>query len=401
MRNGAAAGTAPSARGKRGPLQRVLPCCSLLPNVPKYAYLLYEKQSKGRFATLLRRAGFITRMEVAAASSQPDDGLCDRCCKLDLESYVERLQEKKGRGTIAFIEKGSLRKNCGLCAQFALIFRALKPVRTKVSNYDSFTLDFRQMQLGAWTGVYFRVRFMEFNRVLDFDFDFYPTTAATQDITSDRSLVNICRTLEIDSSDFELARGWLETCRSSHDRCQRPPVRTDSLRVIDCRERRLCVIDSSELYACLSYVWGIQLANEQGNSGETLANIPKTIIDAMSVTLELGISYLWVDRYCIDQSDPDEKHDIIRNMDQIYQGADITIVASAGPDPHYGLPGVQGTPRRRQLNLKAGKYIFASTENIREQVRNSTWNSRGWTYQEMLLSRRRLVFTDSQMYFQC
>jgi hypothetical protein len=88
-------------------------------------------------------------------------------------------------------------------------------------------------------------------------------------------------------------------------------------------------------------------------------------------------------------------------MDQIYRSADITIVASTGSNPQQGLPGVSNTPRRQQLYLKAGKHTFASTENIREQINTSTWNSRGWTYQEMLLSRRRLVFTESQMYFQC
>ncbi|XP_044724639.1 uncharacterized protein HRG_02535 [Hirsutella rhossiliensis] len=34
-------------------------------------------------------------------------------------------------------------------------------------------------------------------------------------------------------------------------------------------------------------------------------------------------------------------------------------------------------------------------------VRNRRWNTRGWTYQELLLSRRLLFFTDSQVYFQC
>ncbi len=29
------------------------------------------------------------------------------------------------------------------------------------------------------------------------------------------------------------------------------------------------------------------------------------------------------------------------------------------------------------------------------------WSSRAWTYQEGLLSRRRLLFTESQVYFQC
>jgi hypothetical protein len=34
-------------------------------------------------------------------------------------------------------------------------------------------------------------------------------------------------------------------------------------------------------------------------------------------------------------------------------------------------------------------------------TRGSTWNTRGWTFQEALLSRRRDLFTDSEVYFEC
>jgi hypothetical protein len=34
-------------------------------------------------------------------------------------------------------------------------------------------------------------------------------------------------------------------------------------------------------------------------------------------------------------------------------------------------------------------------------IRNSRWATRGWTYQEGLLSRRRLAFTSQQLYFHC
>lgn len=36
-----------------------------------------------------------------------------------------------------------------------------------------------------------------------------------------------------------------------------------------------------------------------------------------------------------------------------------------------------------------------------EAIKNSTWNERGWTYQESILSRRMIVYTNSQMHFKC
>ncbi|KAH6616364.1 heterokaryon incompatibility protein-domain-containing protein [Boeremia exigua] len=326
--------------------------------------------------------------------------LCDRCRELDLESYVE-LRVKTGRGTIAFIEKASIRKTCELCTQFAHIFSALKALRAQVSNLDSFTLDFRRIQLNDLTIVYFRVRFMEFSRVLDFDFDFYPTAAVIEDVSSQKTLVPLCQTMRSGSSNLGLAKQWLQSCQTNHKECQQSTAWDTSLRVLNCTGQTLVTIDPSEPYACLSYVWGSQLVDHQLDSANPVPNVPQTITNAMSVCIALGIQYLWVDRYCIDQNNPTEKYHLISNMDRIYQGAELTIVASAGQGPDDGLPGVQTTPRRVQLYLKAGTHVFASTENIREQINTSTWNSRGWTYQEMLLSRRRLVFTDSQMYFQC
>ena len=49
-----------------------------------------------------------------------------------------------------------------------------------------------------------------------------------------------------------------------------------------------------------------------------------------------------------------------------------------------------------------GTTILISTlEDARMSIRHSEWASRGWTYQEGVLSNRRLVFTEQQMYWEC
>jgi hypothetical protein len=42
-----------------------------------------------------------------------------------------------------------------------------------------------------------------------------------------------------------------------------------------------------------------------------------------------------------------------------------------------------------------------SMENPRTMLQNSVWTTRTWTFQEAILSRRRLIFTDSQVYYEC
>ncbi|KAF7897535.1 hypothetical protein EAF00_005763 [Botryotinia globosa] len=46
-------------------------------------------------------------------------------------------------------------------------------------------------------------------------------------------------------------------------------------------------------------------------------------------------------------------------------------------------------------------HLVQWVSNMKLEIDNSVWNTRGWTYQEAFLSRRRLVFTETQCYFQC
>lgn len=94
----------------------------------------------------------------------------------------------------------------------------------------------------------------------------------------------------------------------------------------------------------------------------------------MSVAINLNIPYLWVDRNCIDQDNKNEKHNIIRNMDKIYQGAGLTIIAAAGDDPHYGLPGVRTLARKPQYRIQGECITYVAARPVGEEIRASKWN---------------------------
>ena len=221
-------------------------------------------------------------------------------------------------------------------------------------------------------------------------------------------IINV-RPISPDAFDRAFVKSCLAYCRANHrPTCQVARASTmKSLRVIDCYAWTIINAPIDCHYVALSYLWGVPgppAPDTQGkqNSGSALGDAPKVIIDCIEVLLQLGLRYLWVDRYCIDQNDQNDMHIQIRQMDLIYANAHLTIIAAAGQDPQHGLSGVRGTWRKPQLHLAVSHHSLISTlPGISWAVEDSKWSSRGWTYQEGLLSRRRLIFTKYQTYYEC
>ena len=90
-------------------------------------------------------------------------------------------------------------------------------------------------------------------------------------------------------------------------------------------------------------------------------------------------------------------------MGDIYSAAQLTIVACAGDDPNYGLPGIHaGTRKFPWLHEQVGHiHIIGLPMSATLAIHDSRWASRAWTYQEGYLSKRRLFFTDRQVVFIC
>jgi hypothetical protein len=88
-------------------------------------------------------------------------------------------------------------------------------------------------------------------------------------------------------------------------------------------------------------------------------------------------------------------------MGKIYAESTLTIIAAAGSDPDHGIPGVSSTMRIQRPSIRVGRHCLVGVRPPAHEIKRSKWNSRSWTYQEALLPKRRLVFTDTQTYFQC
>ncbi|KAI5918604.1 heterokaryon incompatibility protein-domain-containing protein [Camillea tinctor] len=204
--------------------------------------------------------------------------------------------------------------------------------------------------------------------------------------------------------------GWISCCEKYHRRCKLSRRPQPTLNLIDCWKREVVSCASFEMdfepeYIALSYVWGQtdDVPKAAAIKGSALPQrLPTVIEDAIKVAQMLRYRYLWVDKYCVEQRDSTKKHEQIMHMDSVYQDAALTIIAAAGTDETYGLPGIS-RPRPSQQVYFEGDY-FSVTSTLPSpcaSIANSKWASRGWTYQEAILSCRRLVFTDEQLYFEC
>ncbi|KAI0530078.1 hypothetical protein GGR58DRAFT_508852 [Xylaria digitata] len=83
---------------------------------------------------------------------------------------------------------------------------------------------------------------------------------------------------------------------------------------------------------------------------------------------------------------------------QSKQGAYFTIIAANGWDTDHGLRGIRGVTGPRNLT---SQLLTRSEYGRCIDYTSTVWYSRGWTFQEMLLSPRRLIFLYQYVIWEC
>lgn len=204
--------------------------------------------------------------------------------------------------------------------------------------------------------------------------------------------------------DYTLIKAWLRHCIENHECCQ--PLRSPLLkqiRVVDVRYREIISLPVDCNFLALSYVWGGVQQPKARRTGRLPRNLPLTIEHAITITQELGHRYLWVDSICIDQQNKLEKHNQIALMSYIYRGAFATIIALDSSSAASGIPGVGEKRKTSQLcaRFPSDNWMLSYLPSLQSELDKSAWSTRAWTYQEGLLSHRRILFTDNQVHFVC
>uniref|UniRef100_A0A098DGY3 Heterokaryon incompatibility domain-containing protein n=1 Tax=Gibberella zeae (strain ATCC MYA-4620 / CBS 123657 / FGSC 9075 / NRRL 31084 / PH-1) TaxID=229533 RepID=A0A098DGY3_GIBZE len=171
-------------------------------------------------------------------------------------------------------------------------------------------------------------------------------------------------------------------------------------------------------YSLRSYCWGKspQYTTTKSTLNDRkrqipISDLPQTHQDAIKLTREFGIGYLWIDSMCICQDDYDDWERESARMLSVYANAYLTINASKGNDSSSGLfyksstreyfefEHTYGGIRGRALACEVP--FEEAMQHAYIQLKDDPVSHRGWTLQERVLSRRTLFYSGGQMMFEC
>ncbi|PMD44770.1 HET-domain-containing protein [Hyaloscypha variabilis F] len=209
---------------------------------------------------------------------------------------------------------------------------------------------------------------------------------------------------------------WLATCRKDHNGCQVVLLSFLPPRLVYVRGAPRVVsfndLDGIHNYATLSHCWGSQtfLTLSKSNLEEFGRQIPaaalsRTFLDAIFVCQQLGVEYIWIDSLCIIQDDQQDWHREAALMTKVYGHSYINIAASGAADGNDGLFFQRPTTWRCRVKAPldgGGVWYDCVPFNMHnDSIRLMPLSGRGWAVQERLLPHRSLLFTRTQVFWEC
>lgn len=242
---------------------------------------------------------------------------------------------------------------------------------------------------------------------------------------------------------FEFIRARLEDCDNNHQSCKASSSELPT-RMIDvgiggsAGADYVRLVESSSLprsprvtYVALSYCWGlgqsvttVSTNYEAMKQGIHISELPPTIRDAITVTRNMGERYLWIDALCIIQDSSTDWELESARMASVYQNAYITVAAGTAAAASEGFlelrqhlaarstnayqaeweAGINSDDRssQPQKTILAARVIPYSTFHSMFMVADGLpLNTRGWTMQEKILSRRVITYTTHELQWTC
>ena len=204
-------------------------------------------------------------------------------------------------------------------------------------------------------------------------------------------------------------RSWVEACDKQHSCWQGGSARLPT-RVLDVsQDEPYLFISNGQIssYITLSHCWSGEqpLVTETGTLHERIAKVPMDTLpalyqDAVKVTRELGIKYLWIDSLCIIQDCKDDWSREAARMADVYRSSYLTLYALSSSNCHQKM--LVRRPQGTCNNSLDGSNIQKPLLPPREEVfKTAPLCQRAWAVQERLLSPRLLYYNDGELFWEC
>jgi len=313
--------------------------------------------------------------------------------------------------TLGSWEELQRNKRCSTCSHITDLFN----VELQTQRYDPTSAEY-QFRLIDFSSTHLCLRLESKSRT------FWPQFSTKSLSTGSSDQVGVL--MDQCWIDLERVLLWIKSCDTTHGECHcqistsSASLSCQNMYLISVSRKCLVKVHGGEKYVALSYVWGgefpqfktvkanLAFLQSDGSLARTRNRdrLPGTIQRTIYFTSLLDVDLLWVDCLCIVQDDPVHTALQIDNMATIYSRSYLTLCAADGIDAESGLRGIQqcSQPRNVQQDILA----FANGPVISKWVvwmhhNASAYKQRGWTFQEEVLSRRALFFTDIGLEWRC
>lgn len=230
---------------------------------------------------------------------------------------------------------------------------------------------------------------------------------------------------------LSIIKGWIDSCVNGHPGCALPDPQYLPYRVIDVGSDgdtlKLCESpDQPGRYIALSHCWGGQIPSmttkanlAERKTGVAMSFLPQTFFDAVQITRNLGVRYLWIDALCIIQDDKKDWEQESAKMHLVYSNAYLVVAATRSPNSTHGL--FHTRPPKQKLakafyssrNANGDPYcLHARLLDARMPCHSNFLTavddmsefpllSRTWALQERILATRTLHFCEDELVWEC
>ncbi|KAK4452705.1 heterokaryon incompatibility protein-domain-containing protein [Podospora aff. communis PSN243] len=344
---------------------------------------------------------------------------CDLCKGLDIKHFLDSNGHPRNlvhHAHYAELEKCASKTSCLICKMMVSSFEIrFKNGKINPKEIKGKQILLRAVQLSPPGGMYW-IKISAGESF--FYYDVHPNTEKQPVVPIPPSLVIGRKVHPAKSPEaFNQLRKWLDGCKVNHTDCAAKgplPTRVINVGKLGQDTVHLQVVQPGQSghYMALSHCWGkIQIlrtlkANFVAHQkGIPLKSLTRTFIDAIEITRQMGIQFLWIDSLCIIQDSAQDWEKEAAKMGDVYRFSYLTIAAAYAEDGNGGILrsdyGAGWAPIKCTVGNAVGSAVLTFRKRDHSHLPTSPLHARAWVLQERILSPRTIHYDKDQMLWEC